>query len=412
MDGRADFGQFSNAELYAALRGIDRGSRPIDYANLLVELQARGLDAPDVASGSGEVETLPVRFNGRRSISESGNSFGLIGEGTLAIGKDSLCVSARRRGLLGFGRSKEELHFPLETVANVVSEGVQVRFELRPAGKAPRHVLLRAESEDAARRIRARLPARQTDDFRAAIADSNEFLKRLDALGTEAYASRAIIAANVVVFLAMIWAGAGILVPDPQVHLRWGSNYAPLTANGEWWRLVSSMFLHFGLIHLALNMWCLYAFGILTERLYGSARFVCIYLCAGATGSLLSLAWNPGANSAGASGAVFGVLGALIAFVLDKRNGVPRSIVMAQRGSLLAFAGYNLVFGAIHPAIDNAAHIGGLIAGAVLGKCLARPLDPEGRAQSGRLRPVVIVAAWLMLALIAYRAISTAADGG
>lgn len=402
MDGRADFGQFSNAELYAALRGIDRGSRPIDHANLLGELQARGLDARDAASGSGDVETFPVRFSERRSISEPDNSFGLIGEGTLAIGKGSLCVSGRRRGL----------HFPLETIANVVSEGVQVRFELRPAGKAPRHVLLRAESEDAARRIRARLPARQTDDFRAAIADSNEFRKRLDALGTKGYASRAIIAANVVVFLAMIWAGAGILVPDPQVHLRWGSNYAPLTANGEWWRLVSSMFLHFGLIHLALNMWCLYAFGILTERLYGSARFVCIYLCAGATGSLLSLAWNPGANSAGASGAVFGVLGALIAFVLDKRNGVPRSIVMAQRGSLLAFAGYNLVFGAIHPAIDNAAHIGGLIAGAVLGKCLARPLDPQGRAQSGRLRPVVIVAAWLMLALIAYRAISTAADGG
>lgn len=353
---------------------------------------------------AGDVTTFPVRYS-EGVFDRSDNSFGFIGAGTVALSKDSLIVSGRTRGFFGCGRRNDALQFAIADVANVTSHGAQLRMELRSAGHAPRAILLWTEDEAAARRMLALLPPRQTDDFRAATAESNEFVQRLEALGNKAYASRVLIAANVGIFVAMAFAGAGLMATDPQVHIRWGSNFAPLTATGEWWRLLSSTFLHFGLIHLLLNMWCLHAFGTLTERLYGSTRFVSIYLCAGVSGSFLSMMWNPGVNSAGASGAIFGVLGALIAFVVDKRNAVPRSIVMAQRSSLFAFVGYNLVFGAIHPAIDNAAHIGGLIAGALLGATLSRPLDPEARARSAASREFLTTVAWVGLAFIAYQAI-------
>src|SRR5688572_11688771 len=82
----------------------------------------------------------------------------------------------------------------------------------------------------------------------------------------------ALIAINVAVFAAMAWAGAGIFAPDGSVHVAWGSNLVPVTVDGEWWRLGTSMFLHFGLVHLVVNMWVLYANGQLVERMFGSTR--------------------------------------------------------------------------------------------------------------------------------------------
>lgn len=218
---------------------------------------------------------------------------------------------------------------------------------------------------------------------RAAAAEVREFLRRLDQVGTTARVTRALVVTNVVIFLAMLVAGAGVMASNPEVHVRWGSNYGPLTAAGEWWRLATSMFLHFGVIHLLFNMWVLNAYGVITERLYGSARFLFVYVASGIGGSLASLVWNPAVNSAGASGAIFGVFGALVAFAINRRNGVPAAIVLAERSSLFAFLGFNLFFGFVHPNIDNAAHIGGLVSGFVVGHFLAQPLDPELRARAG-----------------------------
>ena len=148
----------------------------------------------------------------------------------------------------------------------------------------------------------------------------------------------------------------------------------------------TSMFLHFGAIHLFVNMWVLYANGRLTERLFGSVRFAILYLFAGFAGSMASAWWHPAVNSAGASGAVFGMLGGLLAFMLVKRHRIPTTVIQAHRGSVMAFVVYNIVFGLSHPGIDNAAHAGGFVAGVLIGLALARPIDAEARSEPQTLR--------------------------
>lgn len=209
--------------------------------------------------------------------------------------------------------------------------------------------------------------------------------------------TRALAAANVLVFLATAAAGGGLLQADAQRFIDWGSNFVPLTAGGEWWRLATAMFLHFGLVHLAFNMWALWVIGSLVERLYGHARFGAIYLVAGLAGGLASMAWNALANSAGASGAIFGIIGAQLAFFMRGGHRIPAQVVRAQRNSTLAFIAYAVVFGFVVPGIDNAAHLGGLATGFGLGWLLTQPL---GRVTSRGQRRRSLFGAGLLSALL------------
>jgi rhomboid protease GluP len=199
--------------------------------------------------------------------------------------------------------------------------------------------------------------------------------------------------------------GGGLWDLDPQVHADLGSNFAPLTATGEPWRLVTNLFIHFGLLHFAVNMWTLFDAGRIAERLYGSFRFSAIYLIAGIAGSVATIAWNPVVNSAGASGALFGTVGALLAFVLDRRNGVPRGAMRRVAAVLGVFVAIAFGFGFINPHIDNAAHLGGLVVGAVVGLLLARPLG-GGRMRSKGWLATGLVA--LMIAGVAIGALGRA----
>jgi rhomboid protease GluP len=207
-----------------------------------------------------------------------------------------------------------------------------------------------------------------------------------------AWVTPVIIAANVVVFAAMLAAGAGLLQPDASVHIRYGSNFGPLTTAGEWWRLGASVFIHFGLLHLAFNMWALWNAGRLVEQLYGTLPFALLYAFAGVAGSLASVAWHPGVNSAGASGAIFGIIGALLVYVLNPRNGVPPAAVRVLRNNALVFVAVAVAFGLVYPGIDNAAHVGGLAGGALMGALLARPLD-AARPASGIDRRLLLAGA-------------------
>jgi len=207
-----------------------------------------------------------------------------------------------------------------------------------------------------------------------------------------------LIALNVAVFVALALAGAGVLSPHPAVHVRWGSNFGPLTADGEWWRLLTGAFMHFGVVHLALNMWVLWDAGRLAERLFGPAAFLSIYAVAAVVASLASVAWNPWVNSAGASGAIFGVIGALVAYMADRSHGVPFAVMRAHRNSLLVFAAYSILFGLIATGVDNAAHLGGLAAGVLLGWLLGRPVLPQPRRRS-TTRWVIAIAASIVMAV-------------
>ena len=182
----------------------------------------------------------------------------------------------------------------------------------------------------------------------------------------------------------------------------WGSNYALKTLGGEWWRLFTSMYLHFGLLHLLFNMWALGSMGPLVERLIGSARFLLLYLFAGLCGSIASLLWNPVVNSVGASGAIFGVLGALLAFMVNPKTQIPATVGTAQRNSALTFIAYNLLNGVTHHGIDNACHVGGLVGGFAMGWLLARPLDPEARREEAPGLSVGLVVGIAVLFIISW----------
>ena len=183
---------------------------------------------------------------------------------------------------------------------------------------------------------------------------------------------------NVAVFLAMVvdtlihtYEPASTLMAFsvPQ-SIHWGANIGVLTFSGEWWRLVTNIFVHGGLLHIAFNMWALWNLGILCESLYGRWTYATIYLICGLGASLASAAWNPYRPSVGASGAIFGLAGALIAALKLGEFSVPRSALTGTLRSLGAFVVYSLLFGFL-PGIDNTAHIGGLVTGLMVGALIA-----------------------------------------
>jgi membrane associated rhomboid family serine protease len=213
-----------------------------------------------------------------------------------------------------------------------------------------------------------------------------------------AWVTPALVVTNVAVFIGLVAAGASPLSPSSEIMIAWGANFGPLTASGEWWRLVAATFLHFGVFHLGLNMWALWDAGRLTERLYGNLPYLVVYLGSGVAASLASLLGHPhGVVGVGASGAVFGVLGALLAFLVIQRHSVPATVLKGLRASALAFVVYSLAFGFIQPGIDNAAHLGGLACGALLGAILARPLLAAERGRQLWIRmPLALAAAALL----------------
>lgn len=190
------------------------------------------------------------------------------------------------------------------------------------------------------------------------------------------YVTYGIIALNILIFIAMIIDGAGLFTPNALVHLKWGSNYSPLTLTGDWWRLISSIFIHFGIIHLLMNMYCLYTVGVYLEPMLGKLRYLAAYLCTGLLASLVSLWWHAGepVNSAGASGAVFGMYGVFLALLTS--NLIPKKVKDELLKSILLFIAFNLLYG-LKGGIDNSAHIGGLLSGFVFGYGLVWTIKKE-----------------------------------
>ena len=195
---------------------------------------------------------------------------------------------------------------------------------------------------------------------------------------------------NIAVFVLMLIDGVSIMSPSIDNLIKWGADYAPLTTGGEYWRILSCTFVHIGIIHLAFNMWVLWDLGRLVERMVGNVAFACLYLVSGLLASIASLWFSPMVVSAGASGAVFGVAGALIGIVLIDRGAIPARRLSQLRGSVGVFIFYNLVYGFTKANIDQAAHIGGLLAGVICGLILARSATKEGQPQ--RLRRALLVA--------------------
>lgn len=187
---------------------------------------------------------------------------------------------------------------------------------------------------------------------------------------TEGYfISPILININILIFVAMVINGVHVLTPDSESLLSWGANFRPITLEGEWWRLLSSCFLHIGVFHLLLNMYALLYIGLLLEPYLGKTRFLSAYLITGIAASVTSLWWNDLVISAGASGAIFGMYGVFLALLTT--NLLDKSVKNALLTSVVVFIGYNIFIGIkAGSGIDNAAHIGGLLSGLVVGYAL------------------------------------------
>lgn len=205
------------------------------------------------------------------------------------------------------------------------------------------------------------------------------FFAELDAATPHSVFVPVLIAINVIVYVAMVVRGVNWWMPTADETIRWGVDFWPLTTTGDWWRLLTSAFVHFGIFHIALNMWALYAVGKFTERLYGNLSFLLIYLFSAVLSGLSSIWWNHEAAAAGASGAIFAIYGALMAYLLFQRAAFPHGAVQRLLRSTTGFVILNIVFGFSVKGISNAAHLGGLAAGFVLGAVMARPLNPARR---------------------------------
>jgi membrane associated rhomboid family serine protease/Flp pilus assembly protein TadD len=183
-----------------------------------------------------------------------------------------------------------------------------------------------------------------------------------------------IIAVCTAVFAIEIIKGAGFDTMSPDLAIRLGANYGPQTMSGQWWRLFTSMFLHFGFLHLFMNMLILWSLGSLAERLMGRAAYLVLYFGTGLCGGLLSLAVHPQLVSAGASGAVFGISGGLITYLALKKAPLSLDRAKKQLTTLGIFLAYSFI-GSLKPGIDMMAHAGGLVSGLAMAAALPRFLN-------------------------------------
>jgi len=188
---------------------------------------------------------------------------------------------------------------------------------------------------------------------------------------------------NCAVFLAMVLDHVSFMSPTGNQLYQWGATHpAAVLYGGQWIRVVTAMFVHVGIIHLATNMWCLWNLGLLGEPLLGPLGVLAAYVLSGAAGNLLSIGVNMALHDqvvgAGASGAVFGLAGVLIVLLKSPRLPIPPKELAGLRRNVIYFAVLNFIIGfgssSVHLGvnIDNMAHLGGFIGGIIF----ALPLVP------------------------------------
>jgi Uncharacterized membrane protein (homolog of Drosophila rhomboid) len=172
---------------------------------------------------------------------------------------------------------------------------------------------------------------------------------------------------NVAIFIIMVLSGVHPFEPSVDSLIQWGGNLRAATLNGQLWRLLTNVFLHGGLFHLLFNMYALLYVGGLLEKKFGKHRFILVYIITGVLASIASISYNENIVAIGASGAIFGIYGLFLALLVSKNYRVPEESRQNLISSILVFIGYNLFYGFTKEGIDNAAHIGGLVSGFIIG---------------------------------------------
>lgn len=306
----------------------------------------------------------------------------LRGQGRLTIGSTEpfYRFTGETRAMF---RRPTALPFHAHEIWNVSVLGRRVEFSTRvgTAGKTGRPFVFYCASPTEAAQVARLLPRTRDAEF----VSTHDFSLSLRSLprpsSSWAWSTNLIIAANVVAFVIMGCFGAGWFSPEEmRPYLLFAANNGGATTDGEWWRIVTAMFVHYGLLHLLLNMWALFQTGHFVEHLFGRRLYTLGYLGSGIIASFTSILWHGDKIwSAGASGAVFGVYGLLLGFMLREKQSIPKAILRPLLTSTIPFVAYSFFFGLVHPQIDNAAHAGGLLGGLSLGWLMALPVDRETR---------------------------------
>jgi len=347
-------------ELLVALIDSDAGGFQSEIILTTARLYWSQRDLGDARGRNGLKSSVPIRVFGM--------DYALIPQGACVVpsGEGSVQIA------LGSGQS-----LPLQGGGKDLAEALA--GYLRTVGDAARKGLDPAlDGLDPAlvRRIALALPkvAEVTRRMRTLNTDLNTFRRDLMAATPRVVVTPLLLAACILVFVMMVMRGVNPFLPSAQQLLSWGANNgARVVLRHEAWRLPASVFIHGGVLHLAVNMWCLFNIGPLVERFFGNVATAVLYLAAGVGGAIASMATLPVRSSVGASGAIFGLLGALLAFLLVNHRSVPTTVLRPLRSSALSFVVFNTLFGAAVPIIDQSAHLGGLVTGFLGGLVLIRP---------------------------------------
>lgn len=240
------------------------------------------------------------------------------------------------------------------------------------------------------------------------LVEHEAFEERLRVLTPTPWALYAVMAVNLAVWLLNWLEGMSPMQPTSAELFAWGANSSTaVVRDGEYWRLLTATVLHGGALHLGLNMFALWDAGRRVCRWYGNGQFLLIYLASGLAGSALSLHFSSQqAVSVGASGAVFGVLGALMVGVYQHRASVPKAMATQLLTSQGLFVAMMLAQGFMRPGIDNAAHVGGLVVGAVVAWLLVEQIDVRA-SQGQRQRRQLLAMATTALVVVALTWLAT-----
>ncbi len=224
-------------------------------------------------------------------------------------------------------------------------------------------------------------------------------------------ATYVLVGVNCVVFVWMVLHGVSAKDPRTDQLVHYGATNPDLILSGQWWRLLTAIFVHVGLLHIATNMWCLWNLGLLGEPLLGPFGLAAVYILTGVSGNLLSLAFNVifrnhQSVGAGASGAVFGIAGILIVLLSNHKLPIPWLELKRLRRSVIQFAALNLVIGIAANFssivnIDNFAHMGGFLCGLAMGVPLV-PRMTSGRTRYLNRQKFTFAAFAFLLALFGY----------
>jgi len=269
---------------------------------------------------------------------------------------------------------------------------VEVRIRLAAQRARVASTLVQGAAERAAAAAAGAKRVPSSAEMEQLKSEMRAFDETLETYTPHVWVSYGLIGINALVFVAMAISGVSAFHPTVDDLLRWGAEFGPSTTHGQWWRLCTSMFVHIGIMHIAMNMLTFAYVGPKVERMFGNAGFLLIYLVAGLAGSLLALVANPMLVHAGASGAVFGIYGALFAVLLRKRDSIPPHVAASLKKFVSTFILYNLMY-SFSPGISLSAHLGGLLTGFACGLIAAQSLD-GGVVLAGRARRNVMVTAF------------------